>query len=164
MRVTKAVRLGGDRRSPTLGLTVTIENRSDVAVETRLGLEWTLTMLGGGGNPAAWFEAAGERTAHDAGGTVSGVDGFAQGNTWIGVTIDTTLSEPADLWWAPVETVSNSEAGFERSYQGAGILVGWPLALAAGQAKTVTVTHAVSTDRDRLAEETAAAASEPAAT
>ena len=51
----------------------------------------------------------------------------------------TTVSEPADLWWAPVETVSNSEGGFERVYQGAGMLVSWPLRSPAG----------ASTDRDR---------------
>ena len=26
----------------------------------------------------------------------------------------------ADAWWAPIETVSNSEDGFERVYQGSG--------------------------------------------
>ena len=43
------------------------------------------------------------------------------------------MSEPADAWWAPVETISNSEAGFERVYQGSGLLLSWPLALAPGE-------------------------------
>jgi alpha-amylase len=34
--------------------------------------------------------------------------------------------------WAPIETVSLSEAGFERIFQGSAILVSWPLALAPG--------------------------------
>ncbi len=41
---------------------------------------------------------------------------------------------PADAWWAPIETISNSENGFERVYQGSGLLLSWPVALAAGRA------------------------------
>ena len=40
---------------------------------------------------------------------------------------------PADAWWAPVETISNSEGGFERVYQGSGLLLSWPIRLAAGE-------------------------------
>jgi hypothetical protein len=74
------------------------------------------------------------------------------------VSIESTLAEAGDLWWAPVETISNSEAGFERVYQGAGILVSWPISLAPGASKTVRIDHAVSADRDRAEEELSAAA------
>src|SRR4029450_3537408 len=40
---------------------------------------------------------------------------------------------PATIAWAPVETVSLSESGFERIYQGSSLLFAWPLALAPGQ-------------------------------
>ena len=133
VRVTKRIVIGGDRRSPSLRLEVTVENRSAIRIDARLGLEWTLTMLGGGGNPAAWIELDGSRDSHDSRGTASGVTAIAQGNDYIGVAIGSTPSEPADVWWAPVETISNSEAGFERVYQGAGFLFSWPLALAAGR-------------------------------
>ena len=63
-----------------------------------------------------------------------------QGNDYIGIGVATTLSEATDVWWAPVETVSNSEAGFERVYQGTGLLFSWPLSLAPGASRTVTVT------------------------
>jgi alpha-amylase len=153
VRVTKTVVLGGDRRSPTLEVTVAITNRSAVEVEAILGLEWTLTMLGGGGNPAAWWEVDGSRTRHDVGGTAAGVSALAQGNDYIGIAIATSASPPADAWWAPVETISNSEAGFERVYQGAGLLLSWPLSLAGGASMTITVSHAVATTRDRTEEE-----------
>ncbi|MBI5629130.1 MAG: DUF1926 domain-containing protein, partial [Candidatus Rokubacteria bacterium] len=39
---------------------------------------------------------------------------------------------PADVGWAPVETVSISEAGFERIYQGSSILLAWPVRLPRG--------------------------------
>jgi 4-alpha-glucanotransferase len=148
VEVTKEVVLGGDRRSPSLALTITVANRSRRRVDALLGIEWTLMMLGGGGNPAAWWEVDGARTAHDGRGIAAGVTGFAQGNDQVGIAVATTISEPADAWWAPVETISNSEGGFERVYQGAGLLVSWPLELVAGASRTVTVTHAVTTARD----------------
>ena len=155
IQVTKTVVLGGDRRSPTLALTVTVANRSKSKVEAILGLEWTIMMLGGGSNPAAWLVVGGDQASHDSRGTAAGVTRFAQGNDHIGVEVATSASDPADVWWAPVETISNSEGGFERVYQGAGLLFAWPISLAAGAQRTVTVTHAVTTDHDRAAEELA---------
>ena len=150
--LTKEIAIGGDRRSPTLEVTVTVANRSTEQIEAILGIEWTLMMLGGGGNPSAWWELDGARTAHDGRGSASGVTAFAQGNDQIGVAVASTLSGPADLWWAPVETISNSEAGFERVYQGAGQLVSWPLVLAPGASRTVGVTQVVTTASDHADE------------
>ena len=157
VQVTKELRLGGDRRASSLTLTVTVTNRSEQAVEAVLGLEWTLMLLGGGGNPAAWWEVAGSRSAHDSSGTARRVSAFAQGNDYVGVRLDSTVSKPADVWWAPVETVSNSEGGFERVYQGLGILVSWPVSLAPGARRTVRIAHAVTAARDRAEEEATAA-------
>jgi alpha-amylase len=153
--VTKDVTLGGDRRSPTLALTITVANQSKNRVEAILGIEWTLMMLGGGGNPAAWWEVDRTRTGHDRRGSAAGVTAFAQGNDYVGVAVDTTISEPADVWWAPVETVSNSEAGVERVYQGSGQLVSWPLSLAAGASRTVRMVQAVTTARDLAVDDAA---------
>jgi 4-alpha-glucanotransferase len=153
VRVEKAFTVGGDRRSPRLALTVTVENRSDHALTTRLGIEWNLTMLGGGANPAAWYDVAGERTAHDSAGTSEGVTAVQQGNDHIGVRIATTVEPDADAWWAPIETVSNSENGFERVYQGSSLLLSWPLTLGPREKRTFRVDHAVTTTRDRSAEE-----------
>ena len=153
VRVTKTIAVGGSRRSPTLSLTVEVANRSAARVEAILGLEWTMTMLGGGGNPAAWWEVDGERTGHDVAGTATGVTDLAQGNDHVGISVATSVSAPADAWWAPVETISNSEAGFERVYQGSGLLLSWPLSLDGGASMTIDVSHAVTTGRDRADEE-----------
>ncbi|MFL5674873.1 MAG: alpha-amylase/4-alpha-glucanotransferase domain-containing protein, partial [Chloroflexota bacterium] len=157
VRVTKTVVLGGDRREPTLALTVEVTNRGDATVDALLGVEWTLMLLGGGGNPAAWFESEGVRDRHDGSGASDAVTSFAQGNDHVGLSIATTVSEPATLWWAPVETVSNSEGGFERVYQGAGILVSWPLSLEPRATRTLTIQHDVATTVDHAEDERGAA-------
>jgi 4-alpha-glucanotransferase len=150
--VGKSVRLGGDRCASTLGLEIEVENIGESTIEARVGVEWTVTMLGGGGNPAAWWEVDGTRTRHDTSGAATGLERIAQGNDYVGVGVVTTVSTPADAWWAPVETISNSEGGFERVYQGAGLLLSWPLELAAGDRWSVKVENAVTASRDRAAD------------
>ena len=108
-------------------------------------------MLGGGGNPSAWWDVRGERTAHDAGGTATDLSTIAQGNDYVGVSVTTTTSA-ADAWWAPIDTISNSENGFERMYQGSALLLSWPVHLAQGERWTRTIGHVVATTRDRATE------------
>jgi 4-alpha-glucanotransferase len=152
VRATKTIELGGERRSPALTLTVELEHLGGPPVDARIGVEWSLTMLGGGGNPAAWWDLGGERTGHDGRGTASGIQTIAQGNDHIGIAV-TTSTEAADAWWAPIETVSNSEDGFERVYQGSCLLLSWTIGLASGKQWTRTIGNAVTTTRDRAAEE-----------
>ena len=45
--------------------------------------------------------------------------------------------------WAPVETVSLSEAGFERVYQGLAILLCWPVELPPGGEREETIAMTV---------------------
>jgi hypothetical protein len=158
VRVEKRLTLGGDRAGPSLGLEVEAWNRSDRVVEARLGVEWAITLLGGGGNPAAWWEVDGARGAHDGRGTAEAVTRLAQGNDHIGIEIATAVSPAATAWWSPIETVSNSEAGFERVYQGSALLLSWPLRLDPDERRTIRIDHVVSTARDHAAEEAAAAA------
>ncbi len=76
------------------------------------------------------------------------------GNRYEGVTITVAPTPPAAQKWFPVETVSNSEAGFERVYQGSCLTQRWPLELAAGhQPQTFSTTLYFKQTRDRAAEE-----------
>ncbi|HEX5590243.1 MAG TPA: alpha-amylase/4-alpha-glucanotransferase domain-containing protein [Candidatus Limnocylindrales bacterium] len=149
--VRKAVELGGGRLDPSLTVRVTVTNRSDGPIRCRVGQEWAITMLGGGGNPSAWYEVGESRRSHDGSGTADGVARIAQGNDWVGVTLESRPSPAADAWWAPIETVSNSEDGFERVYQGSSLLLSWPLDLAPGTAATFSVEQQVTVARDRAA-------------
>jgi 4-alpha-glucanotransferase len=148
IEVTKTVTLSGDRRRPALTLRLDLDHRAGPSIEARIGLEWALTMLGGGANPAAWWDVEGTRHAHDGRGTATGIATIAQGNDDVGVSV-TSAFEPADAWWAPIETVSNSEDGFERVYQGSALLVSWPVHLASGGRWSRTIQHVVATAADR---------------
>ncbi len=159
LQVEKRLTIGGDRRSPTLVLEVVVEHAGSQPIDGRLGLEWSLMFLGGGANPAAYHEVHGERSAHDGSGAEAGLTQVAAGNLAIGIRLETTMEPPADTWWAPIETVSNSEAGFERIYQGSGQLFSWPISLQPGEQLKVRLEQRVSTSRDHAAEEAAASRS-----
>jgi hypothetical protein len=119
-------------------------------------------MLGGGGNPSAWWDVAEGRTGHDVSGEASGVTGLAQGNDYIGIELGTDVSPAADAWWAPIDTISNSEAGFERVYQGSALLVSWPVSLEPGARCDVRIDQRVATARDHAEDEAERAAAAPA--
>jgi len=122
-----------------------------------MGIEWSLIFLGGGANPAAYHEVRGERSAHDGSGAEAALTEVAAGNDAVGIRLETTIDPAADTWWAPIETVSNSDGGFERIYQGSGQLFSWPIHLQPGEQRTVRLEQRISTTRDHAAEEVAAA-------
>jgi 4-alpha-glucanotransferase len=75
------------------------------------------------------------------------------GNDYIGLDVATRVQPPAEAWISPIDTVSNSEAGFERVYQGSALLLAWPITLDPGASTTVRVEHVVTTSRDHALEE-----------
>jgi len=151
---SRLFRFGGGRADPILELTTTVASRADRPLEFELAIEWNVNLLGGGHNPAAYYEAAdGERTPHDAAGSRPNASDVTFGNDFEGVRIEASMEPAADLTWYPVETVSNSEGGFERSYQGSSLLFRWPVSLAPGEERTFTVTFAAHQTRDRAVEE-----------
>ena len=77
---------------------------------------------------------------HDASGQAAELSTIARATTTSAYRVDDDGPAPADAWWAPIETISNSEAGFERVYQGSALLLSWPLAWSRGERWTRTVT------------------------
>ncbi|HEX7950887.1 MAG TPA: alpha-amylase/4-alpha-glucanotransferase domain-containing protein [Candidatus Limnocylindrales bacterium] len=158
VRIVRDLELGGGRLDPTLSLRVSVEHRGDAPIAARLGIEWAATMLGGGGNPSAWWDVDGRRDRHDGSGASLGVTELAQGNDWLGVSVATSLEPRADAWWAPIETVSNSEDGFERVYQGGALLLSWPVRVGPGDVVVMRVEHRATVATDRALEERGAPA------
>jgi alpha-amylase len=51
---------------------------------------------------------------------------------WQNLSITLSAANAREIWVAPIETVTESEEGFERVYQGSQILPVWPLELPPG--------------------------------
>jgi alpha-amylase len=153
LRVRKRYTFGSDRREPRLDLAVEVTNTADAPVEALLGLEWSLNMLGGGGNPVAWYEADGVRGSFDARRTIASAERVAMGNDHLGVALESRAVPAGAAWWSSIETITVSESGFEGNHQGGCLLWVWPLDLAPGASSTVSVSNLVRTAVDRAEEE-----------
>jgi alpha-amylase len=153
VQVHKFIGLAGGRSDGSLvvSVQVTAEDGFIGAVE----LEWNLNLSGGGANPDAYYRWLDQKIRHDAPGSVAAGVQLWLGNSHEGVALTVTPQPPAPQEWFPVETVSNSEAGFERVYQGSCLTQRWPLKLAAGRTASCSTTISVSQARDLRTEEAA---------
>ena len=151
----KTITLAGGRLDPRLSLELSVEHAGPAGgspLDVLLALEWSTMLLGGGHNPAAWHDNGERRTAHDETRCDPAVARLLAGNDQLGITIETTVEPPADAWIAPIETVSNSEAGFELVYQGSATDLAWPLRIAAGERFAIRIEQAVTVAAERWAE------------
>jgi len=166
VRVRKVFRLAGSRLDPSLSVDVELEHLGAAPIAADVVLEWNVDLAGGGGNPAAYYavptdgsarggsdEEVVRRYTHDSAVHPGVLASVSFGNAFEGADFHVTLAPPADVAWYPVETVSNSEAGFERQYQGSCLLLRWPLALGPGGRAAFRVRFDVASSRDHRAEE-----------
>jgi 4-alpha-glucanotransferase len=146
LRLRKVITVAND--APELRVNYTLHNTSKRHIRSRFGIEGNWGMLGGGGNPAAWYvfdgHCSGDHPALDASGVSESVQSVALINSGVGVKVTLYPGTPAALWYFPVETVSNSESGFERSYQCSCTVLHWPIDIAPGDRWSVTLRLSLS--------------------
>ncbi|MDR3636770.1 MAG: DUF1926 domain-containing protein [Isosphaeraceae bacterium] len=89
-------------------------------------VEFNLAGMAGHAHDRFYQDPSGTRLGMlDAHLDLHSISGIALADEWLdlGVTLD--WSRPADLWCFPVETVSQSEGGFEGVYQSSAVLPRW---------------------------------------
>ena len=143
---TISKRLQLNRNSAELLVTYTLTNHGEQSLNTRFGVENNYG-LEGGQDPLTYFEGLGDNMYPGNFGIASNVTQFALTSDIITVNskIETTLSKSAEIWWFPIETVTNSEDGYEANYQGTAVLHSWLLELAAGESWSVEIAFVLST-------------------
>ncbi|HSL34793.1 MAG TPA: alpha-amylase/4-alpha-glucanotransferase domain-containing protein [Candidatus Limnocylindrales bacterium] len=144
----KTVRVGGGRLDPSLAVEVEVVNTSAGRLDALLGIEFAIMLLGGGHNPAAWHEIDGRRLAHDERAEAASVGRLGSGNDQIGVALETRLDSPVTAWISPIESVSNSEGGFEAVYQGSCVVLLRPISLAPGERASMRVEQCATVAKD----------------
>ena len=121
---------------------VKVWRNGEGVVSVNLGIENVVNFLA----PAAqdrYFESDGKRfplrwSAEVPGAELSVVDG------WQKVAITLQTSGARNFWIESIETVSESEEGFERIYQGSQVIAVWPVELAQGAEWSGQLTMRVS--------------------
>lgn len=148
VRVHKEVVL--ERGSNQLHVHYQVTNNGTRRLNTRFGIEnnWGLE---GGQDPLTWFDgletADGQRRYPAQAGTADNIAQYALVSDIITVRsrIALAVSQPASVWWYPIESVTNSEAGYEANYQGTAVLTSWLLDLPPGETWQVALTFTLTT-------------------
>jgi 4-alpha-glucanotransferase len=153
LEIRKEISIGGGRLDPWLSVEVEATNVSGEPLEGLLGIEFAMMLLGGGHNPAAFHAVDGHRIAHDESISARDIYRIDAGNDQIGVDVQTIADGPIDAWISPIESVSNSEAGFELVYQGSTILLHRQVDLAPGASASLRIEQRASVSADRATEE-----------
>jgi alpha-amylase len=113
-----------------------IANGDREELNTTFGSEFNFSLLAGNA-PDRYYEIPGhvldKRNLASIGET-NNVSLVSLVDEWLKLKATLEFSQPAILWRAPVETVSQSEAGFERVYQSSMVMPLWRISLGPGKA------------------------------
>jgi len=100
------------------------------AASVQIGIEVILNFLAPSTRDR-YFEVAGQRYPLRWAAAVPAKD-LGVVDEWQGVDVRMGATNAQSYWITPIETVSESEDGFERIYQGSQIIAVWPVELAPG--------------------------------
>ena len=122
-------------------------NASSAPQQFMVGLEVVLNLLAPNISDR-YFQFAGSRQPLEWSGVVEGPE-LRLVDEWQDVAVKMDARGASQLWVAPIETVSESEEGFERVYQGSQIMGVWPVDLGSADAWSAETTLHVATARER---------------
>ncbi len=117
-----------------LPMTYSMTNTSQQSISARFGVEFCFGLLGGHSRDA-FYRADGIEDGNrwlDSRGEIK-ADRIALVNEFLGIEIALRLSAPTRVWRMPIETISLSEAGFERVYQASCLVLWWQMQLKPGE-------------------------------
>ncbi|MFN8418493.1 MAG: alpha-amylase/4-alpha-glucanotransferase domain-containing protein [Anaerolineae bacterium] len=133
------------QHSPALRVVYNLSHNADQAVDLRFGVETVVGFDGGQDLHycALHINDAHERLLLNAIREFEAITRYTADTNLRNLTLRTEISRPCFLWQYPLETISLSEAGFERGYQGTVFLHLWNIHLAPGETWQVTITQSV---------------------
>jgi len=141
LQKTFTVRLG----EASVEVVYRLHNPGNHPVETPFGIETVVGFDGGQelANSSLYVNRGNDRLPLNAIAEFEGVMLHSADTNLHNLTLRTELSKPAFLWQFPLETVTLSEAGFERGYQGTVFLHLWRLRIEPGDTWEMAITQTV---------------------
>jgi len=128
-------------RNGLIGVDYCISNGADEALELWMAIEFNMTLLAGNQAERYLSFESPEKIARKAGsrGTADAISFVDLVNTPDSFMVRISWSEPAGFWHFPIETVSQSEKGFDLSYQGSLLLPHFRFVLPPGGDKKISI-------------------------
>ncbi len=123
-----------------------IANESEIPLSLWWGVEFNFTLLAGDAEDRYYIcpDHSLESTRLISEGALDDVESFGLRDDWHKFQLSISFSPAVSLWRFPVETISQSEDGFERTYQGSCLLAHRKLRLLPGQSVEQNITLKIS--------------------
>lgn len=109
---------------------VSLKQESDLPLNMLVGIEMVVNLLAPDSTDR-FVEIAGQRQSLRWAGAAPASE-FRLVDQWQNICVTLEAENARDYWVAPIETISESEEGFERVYQGSQIMAAWPVEFAPG--------------------------------
>ncbi|MCD6380280.1 DUF1926 domain-containing protein [bacterium] len=110
-------------------------------IEGFLAVENVFSLLAGDA-PDRYYSFPGRRVSKRnlaSTGEEKDVDSVSIVDEWLNIKIEMRFNPKAKIWRFPIETVSNSESGYESVYQGSVVTAVWPLDMRKGEEKKIEI-------------------------
>jgi alpha-amylase len=122
---------------PWLEVETIVENQGG-EIDLWIARQWNLTLLAPDA-PDRWLAVGDRKLKMNQSGIHDNLRHVRLGDEWQNLAVDLASDEPFELWHFPVETVSQSEDGFERTYQGTALAFCHRFHLNGGEEKRIAL-------------------------
>lgn len=130
-KAEKAFSFSSPKESFRIACDLKLTFAGKVPAKMDVGLELVVNFLAPDA-PDRYIEVAGKRNPLRWSGAAPASE-LRLVDEWQKVSVTVQAPEARDYWVAPIETISESEEGFERIYQGSQILAVWPVEFQPGR-------------------------------
>jgi alpha-amylase len=124
-------------RGATVAVRYGLSAKGGRSVTGRWAVQWNLALTAG--DAEGRYLTLPGRPSLGSAGRAAALSAVSLVDEWIGVAARLAWTPAAELAWGPVQTVSVSEGGYERIYQGTALLLTWPVRLGPGEACALSV-------------------------
>lgn len=144
-RISIAKEIKIESGSPKLEFSYTVKNIAGETIDLWFGPEFNFAMLDGSSDACQYYMKGTplEDKRQRSRGEIKDVSAIGIRNQLISIDIGMSFSEKCILWRYPVETISQSESGFEREYQSSVLIPHWRFHLAEGKEWSVQINLAL---------------------
>ncbi|MDI6783960.1 MAG: DUF1926 domain-containing protein, partial [bacterium] len=143
IQVKKNIHIPKDAQ--VINIEYTIKNLSQKRISVKFGVELNFSLLAGNAEDRYYYfpgkELADRKLASF--GEINNVTEMGLVDEWQKLNINLKFDNPANIWRFPIETISNSEAGFERVYQSSVVVPNWILDLGSNSSWQIKVIKSI---------------------
>ncbi len=133
-------------KSDLVDMAYTLKNTSDKSISLWFGVEFATALMAGNA-PDRYYKVPGvelDDAKLASKGVIENINEISLYDEWLKVRASFEVSKKADFWRLPIETISMSEAGFERVYQASVIMPNWKINLEPGEQWKVNIKETIT--------------------